>query len=98
MSTYIRENTILKKPAVRLETTCIVLDLDGVQTIDMDIAEGLRLLRDELNCMVETDQVKWYCVVQPNTWNSRSLVKAGFDYETHYETVEAAVDAIIKNT
>ncbi|KAM0522426.1 hypothetical protein ACHAPE_002016 [Trichoderma viride] len=89
LSTYIQENTILQKPAVHLEA--IVLDLDGVQNIDMDIAEGLRLLRDELNCIVETDQVKWYWVVQPNTWNSRSLVKAGFDYETHYETVEAAV-------
>lgn len=47
--------------------------------------------------MVEADRAKWYCVAEPNIWTSRLLVKAGFDLETHYKTVEAAVDAARKN-
>lgn len=96
LSTYIRENTIFQNPVVRLKA--IVLDLGKAHNVDFDIAQGLKQFRFELEDAVEADQAKWYCVVdEPNFWASRRLVNAGFDVETHCETVEAAIEMATKS-
>ncbi|KAL7924316.1 sulfate transporter family domain-containing protein [Trichoderma austrokoningii] len=95
LSRYIQENTVDKKPPIRLHA--VILDFEGVKTVDFESAQGLSGLRHELDLLAGGQPTQWRCINVDNFWAKRSLAGAGFDVEAGDRNREEVVDTVINN-